>query len=255
MRKLIFLAAAFCIATHAADSNWKPLPLFKDGKIDPNWAFIGYGKFVVDGDAIKTDPAPEGLGLLVYKKEKFGNCQIRVVFKTREARSNSGFYVRMNDGILDQVKNPGAKFDRDANGKISEASDKKMQESSEKEEGPWYGVHQGYEVQIAGGGNDPSHGTASIYSLAPAGGEKKDASTGWKTMVITLDGEKIFVDYEGERVTTFDATAPNLPERKIWHAPKREHKRPQKGYIGLQTHDPGDEVWFKEIAVRPLPGK
>ena len=131
---------------------------------------------------------------------------------------------------------------------------KKMQDSGEKEEGPWYGVHQGYEVQIAAGG-DPTHGTGSIYSLAAASGGRKDASSGWKTMVVTLDGDKILVDYEGERITTFDSTAKNLPARKIWHEPKREHKRPQKGYIGLQTHDPGDIVWFKEISVRPLPAK
>jgi len=24
------------------------------------------------------------------------------------------------------------------------------------------------------------------------------------------------------------------------------------GYIGLQTHDPGDTVFFKEVSVRPL---
>ncbi len=34
---------------------------------------------------------------------------------------------------------------------------------------------------------------------------------------------------------------------------KREPKRPLKGYIGLQNHDPGDVVWFKEINVRPIP--
>jgi hypothetical protein len=240
--------------SQAADSGWKELPLTKEGKVDPNWVHIGFGKFIVDDAALRTDPDPKGLGLLVYKKEKLGNCQIRVVFKTKEAKSNSGFYVRLNDGILKQVNNPGAAFDRDASGKISDPSMKKVQESAEKEEGIWYGVHQGFEVQIAGSG-DPTHGTGAIYSLAPAAGGPKDASTGWKTMIITLDGNKILVDYEGQRVTTFDSSAPNLPPQKIWHEPKRENKRPQKGYIGLQTHDPGDIVWFKEISVRPLTSK
>jgi hypothetical protein len=53
-------------------------------------------------------------------------------------------------------------------------------------------------------------------------------------------------------VTSFDATDPNLPPRKQWHEPKREPKRPQAGYIGLQNHDPGEIVWFKEVSVRPL---
>src|SRR4029078_5414627 len=119
-------------------------------------------------------------------------------------------------------------------------------------EGPWYGVHHGYEVQIAAGG-DPSHGTGSIYSVAAALGPVKDETKDWKTMVITLDGTKISVDYEGERITNFDSTTTNLPARKIWWEPKREPKRPEKGYIGLQTHDPKDIVWFKEVSVRPLP--
>lgn len=34
--------------------------------------------------------------------------------------------------------------------------------------------------------------------------------------------------------------------------PIREIKRPTTGHIGLQNHDPGDVVWFKEVSVRPL---
>ena len=41
-----------------------------------------------------------------------------------------------------------------------------------------------------------------------------------------------------------------------WHfrqgIPIREIKRPTHGYIGLQNHDPGDIVWFKEVSVRSL---
>src|SRR5437762_10917243 len=120
----------------AADDGWKKLPLVKNGKVDPSWVHIGYGGWMVDEGALRTDPAPEGLGLLVYKKEKLGNCQIRVVFKPKEARSNSGVYVRIDDGILDQAKNPGAKYSRDASGKPSDESTKAMEASSEREEGP-----------------------------------------------------------------------------------------------------------------------
>ena len=50
-----------------------------------------------------------------------------------------------------------------------------------------------------------------------------------------------------------DTASENLPPRKFWHEPKREPKRPVKGYLGLQNHDPGDVIWFKEVSVRPLP--
>src|SRR5215207_1358103 len=107
--------------------DWQTLPLVKNGKVHPSWVQIGFGGFVVEGDTLRTDPAAEGIGLLAYTKEKFGNCQLRVVFKPKEARSNSGFYVRIDDGILDQTKKPGEKFVRDTSGKISDESMKKAQ--------------------------------------------------------------------------------------------------------------------------------
>ena len=94
MRKALFVLIGILslglAEVQAADDGWKKLPLIKDGKVDPSWVHVGYGRFIVDDGTLRTDPAPEGLGLLVYKKEKLGNCQIRVVFKPKEARSNSG---------------------------------------------------------------------------------------------------------------------------------------------------------------------
>jgi len=235
-----------------AEPAWRPLPLTADGNVHPAWIHVGWGGFSVDDGALRTECDPRGLGLLVYQKERLGNCQIRVVFKTKDTNSNSGVYVRLSDGILDQVGRPGAEFDRNPSGKPSEESMRKMKESGEREEGPWYAVHHGYEVQIAGGG-DQFHRTGAIYSLAPSSMLSKRAPGEWKTMIISLDRDRIFVDLDGERITSFDSKSPDLPPRKQWHEPKREPKRPQKGYIGLQNHDPGDFVWFKEISVRPLP--
>jgi hypothetical protein len=234
----------------SADPAWRPLPLITNGKVDPNWVHTGWGGFVVDDGALRTECDPKGLGLLVYKKERLGNCQIRVVFKAKDERSNAGVYVRIADGILQQINNPGAAFERDASGKPTPESMEKMKASAEREEGPWFAVHRGYEVQIADGG-DPSHGTGAIYSLAARSGAEKKAGE-WRTMIITLDGTRILVDLDGKRVTTFDSASPNHPPRKQWHEPKREPKRPEAGYIGLQNHDPGDVVWFKEVSVRPL---
>jgi hypothetical protein len=238
-------------AESTAEPAWRSLPLITDGKVDPGWIHLGWGGFVVDDGTLRTECDPKGLGLLVHKKERFGNCQIRVVFKTKEERSNSGVYVRIADGILEQAGKPGAAFDRDASGKPSEESMQKMKESAEREEGPWFAVHRGYEVQIASGG-DQFHGTGSIYSLAPTSTVSRKTGQ-WQTMIITLQGTRIFVDLDGQRITSFDSESPNLPARKQWHEPKREPKRPEAGYIGLQNHDPGDVVWFKEVSVRPLP--
>jgi hypothetical protein len=253
MHKLKFLLLGLLLSTTSLlaeqkMSSWRPLPLIKNGQVDPSWVHIGYGKFVVDNGALRTDPAPEGLGLLVFKRERFGDCQLRVVFKPKEERSNSGFYVRIDDGILKQTNNPGAKYIRDSQGKPTAESSKLMEASAEKDESIWYGVNHGFEIQIAGDGES---GTGSVYSLAPTTAAKGQPGE-WRTMIITLDGTKIFVDLDGKRVTSFDSEAKELPTRKIWYQPKREPKRPTHGYIGLQTHDPNDIVWFKEISVRPL---
>ena len=239
-------------AAPKAETAWRPLPLITDGKVDPAWMHTGWGGFVVDDGALRTECDPKGLGLLVYKRERFGNCQIRVVFKSKEAKSNSGVYVRIADGILELTKEPGAAFERDAAGKPSKQSAQRMQVSSAREEGPWFAVHRGYEVQIADGG-DPFHQTGAIYSLAPSSAVSKKEPGEWKTMVITLAGDQIFVDLDGQRITMFDPKSLELPPQKQWYEPKREPKRPQAGYIGLQNHDPGDVVWFKEVSVRPLP--
>ena len=63
----------------------------------------------MDHGALRTECDPKGLGLLVYKKERLGNCQVRVVFKSKETKSNSGVYVRIADGILEQTGQAGAK--------------------------------------------------------------------------------------------------------------------------------------------------
>src|SRR5439155_17371000 len=121
----VVIWSTFAVARGAetkAEPPWRTLPLITDGKVDGSWSHVGWGGFVVDDRSLRTECDPKGLGLLVYKKEKFGNCQLRVVFKPKETNSNSGVYVRIADGILGEVKRPGAAFNRDAAGRISDES-------------------------------------------------------------------------------------------------------------------------------------
>ncbi|MBI5769711.1 MAG: DUF1080 domain-containing protein [Verrucomicrobia bacterium] len=235
----------------AEAAAWRALPLGAGETIDANWVQIGWGGFVIEDGALRTKPDPRGLGLLVYRRERLGDCQIRVVFKTQEAKSNAGVYVRLTDGVFDQAGRPGAAFDRNAAGKISKPSMEAMKVSAEREEGAWFAVHHGYEVQIMDTG-DAWHRTGAIYSLA-ASTAKPGRTGAWRTMIITLAGERITVELDGEKATDFDPRGPAVPPRKTWTEPKREPARPVRGYLGLQNHDPGDIVWFKEVSVRPLP--
>jgi hypothetical protein len=72
-------------------------------------------------------------------------------------------------------------------------------------------------------------------------------------MIVTLQGNLVIIDIDGQQVTRFDPDSPDVPPQNQWYEPSREAKRPTTGYFGLQTHDPGDVVYFKEVSVRPLP--
>jgi hypothetical protein len=161
-------------------------------------------------------------------------------------------FIRIDDGILEQVQVKPAPIERDAEGELREGALQKLMEASEREEGPWYAVHHGYEVQICDDA-DENHRTGAIYSLAKAAAVTNGAAGEWRTMVITLKGPLVSVAINGQQVTTFDPSSADIRSDRNWYEPKREPPRPETGYVGLQNHDPGDVVYFREVSVRPLP--
>ncbi len=249
---LVSIAAA---PLPADDSPWRSIPLVESGKVASDWKYVGWGTMKVQGDRLVTTPDERGMGLLVYTKEKFGDCQIRVVYRPKDARSNAGVFVRIDDNILDWIEKDSLAVRRDETGALSPEMLAKMREASETEQAAWYAVHHGYEVQMCDTG-DALHRTGAIYSLAPSAYQPPAEPAGaWRTMIITLDGNSVRIEQDGEHLTTFDPTDKGLPERKNWFEPKRDPRRPQTGYVGLQIHDPGDIVHFREVSVRPLPRK
>jgi hypothetical protein len=66
---------------------------------------------------------------------------------------------------------------------------------------------------------------------------------------ITIDGPHTVVFLNDVKVTDFHEGDP-VPPRKESYDPERG-PRQESGYFGLQN-EPGGEVYFKEISVRPL---
>ena len=186
---------------------WKQL---FNGKDSDGWKMTGPGRFVVEDGMLKTEG---GMGLLTYTGAQFGNTTIRVVFKTASEHANSGVYIRMAEVPHD----------------------------------PWYGVHNGYEVQIDAGG-DEWHCTGAIYSLSKVSKRNQKPRGEWNTMEITLKGDLTTVKLNGQAVNTFKGDA-QAPARKAWYEPVRG-PRPAKGYIGLQNHDKNSTIYFKEVSVK-----
>jgi Domain of Unknown Function (DUF1080) len=201
------LCALLALAACAYAADWKPL---FNGKDADGWKHVGPGTITVENGMLKTSG---GMGLLWFEPQQFGNTTIRVVFKTTGPRDNSGVYIRM----------------------------------PEKPHDPWYGVHNGYEVQIDAAGDD-WHCTGAIYSLSKAEKRTQKPAGEWNTMDIVLNGQVTTVYLNGEKVNEFRGDQP-VPERKEWYEPVRG-PRPDAGYIGLQNHDGRTTVYFKEISVK-----
>ncbi len=173
---------------------------------------VGPGRFVLMPDGLlKTEG---GMGLLWYNGRKIGNETVRVVFKTTGPSDNSGVYIRMPEPPPD----------------------------------PWYGVHNGYEVQIDAAG-DEWHMTGAIYSLSRATKKAQKPAGEWNTMEIQLNGPITKVMLNGELVNEFSGSG-QVPDRKQWFEPIRG-PRPDAGFIGLQNHDSRSAVYFREVTIIP----
>ncbi len=206
MRILLCSLAMTLLAASLLGQDGKQL---FDGKSLDGWKQVGYDQFVVEDGMMKTTG---GMGLLYYDREAFGDCTLKVVFKTAGGRANSGVVIRMPEQPSDA----------------------------------WYGVHNGYEVQIDAGG-DEWHRTGAIYSLSRATKANQKPAGEWNTLEISLRGPKTTIHLNGELVNEY-SEGQEVPPRKMWYEPVRG-PRPDVGYIGLQNHDADSTVYFKEISV------
>ena len=238
--------------TPQTEKLWRTLPLITNGKVDTSWAQIGYGHMAIDDNSLRTEHDAKGMGLFLYTKERFGNCQIRVVYRSKDSKANAGVFIRIDEGILGRLQEKQAAAQRNEKGELTPESDRAMHAASEDLIGPWYAVHRGFEVQICDAPDD-YHRTGAIYSLAKAAPAPNLNATEWKTMIITLKGTLVLVEVDGRRITTFDSANQDPRSKREWYEPKYDFARPASGYLGLQVHDnAGDVVYFKEVSVRPL---
>jgi len=170
----------------------------------------GPGAFVLEDGLLKTTG---GMGLLFYEPKTLGDCTLRVVFKTASAHANSGVIIRLPEPPPD----------------------------------PWYGVHNGFEVQIDAGGDD-WHSTGAIYSLSKVTSRQQKPQGEWNTMDIEIRGKLTRITLNGVLVNEYTDGQP-VPGRKQWFEPVRG-PRAAFGYIGLQNHDGNSTVYFKEVSVK-----
>ena len=218
IRLLCSLFVLFGVLVGSAETQeWKPL---FNGKDLNGWKHVGPGEMTVEDGLIRTHG---GMGLLYWTGQKFGNCQIRVVFRMRDENDNSGVFIRIP--------------------------------IEPREE--WMPVNYGYEVQIDNhpekSDEDDYHITGTLYSLTKPMAKPAKPGPEWNTMEITLDGPRTIVFVNGEKVTDYTEGQP-VPDKKFKFEPERG-RRPDQGYMGLQNHSENDVVFYKEVSWRPLKKK
>src|SRR5215208_870116 len=119
---LLLTMSAALLAQTKPDA--KPMALF-NGKDLTGWKHAGPGSFEVRDGTLVTSG---GMGLLWHEKE-FDDFTLRLEFKVKEAKNNSGIFVRFPD--------PG--------------------------NDPWVAIKEGYEIQICD--TEKGNETGSIYNF------------------------------------------------------------------------------------------
>lgn len=194
-----------------------------NGKDLSGWQHVGKGRVYVEDSLLKTEG---GMGLLWYTSEKFGNCTLRVIYRTTTKDDNSGVFIRIPEPPAD----------------------------------PWQAVHTGYEIQILENfpahykrsehqlaHGDKWHTTGAIYSISPALAAPQYPAGEWNTLEIELAGPRTIVNLNGVLVNDYTEGSP-VPPRQHHYEPIRG-RRPDAGYIGIQNHHEPQTVHFREISV------
>ena len=104
---------------------------------------------------------------------------------------------------------------------------------------------KGYEVQVNNSHGDPKR-TAGLYGVK----DNYDAvakDEEWFTMHIIVQGKHVITKVNGKTIVDF--TEPDATEA----ANRNAARRISSGTFALQGHDPGSQIHYKNILVKPLP--
>jgi hypothetical protein len=185
------------------------IPLF-DGTLEEVWDMIGSGNFQKFGNVIESKG---GTGLLVYKKEKFKNFNLKLDWRVMDTTDNSGVYVRVPF--------------------IDKTDPQWLQKAN-----------QGWEVQIDERGfdsntnteNNPLKLTGAVYDVSPAITKASKPVCEWNSFEIEVKDQNVKVLLNGVPVSEVN----------------NDNQRPPEGFIGLQNHHPGSRVQFGNIRIKKL---
>ncbi|MEV1067460.1 ThuA domain-containing protein [Streptomyces sp. NPDC050263] len=190
-------------------------PLF-DGTSLEGWRQAGPGSFTLSGDGTLTSTG--GMGLLWYADRSFGSYSLKLDWRTTAGDPSGSGAGSGDDNSGVFVGFPPS-------------------------DDPWSAVNNGYEIQIDAT-DVPERTTGSVYGFRSADLKKRDRALNapgeWNTYEIRVEGERLRVWLNGEKINDFTNTDPARSLRD--------------GHLGLQNHGADDQVSFRDVRIKELPG-
>ena len=105
---------------------------------------------------------------------------------------------------------------------------------------------KGYEVQVNNTHGDPRK-TGGLYAVDDVMDDAPAKDGEWFTQHVIVKGKHVVVKVNGK--VTVDYTEPENPERRD----DMKGRLISEGTFALQGHDPGSEVHYRKVMVKPLP--
>jgi hypothetical protein len=115
----------------------------------------------------------------------------------------------------------------------------------------------GIEVQVNNTYERDPIKTGSLYRIKNIMNNSPAKDNEWFTQHVIVDGRKVTVKINDEVVNEYEETDSPQPEREGDRERGRERRRNRpvlsSGTFALQGHDPGSEVHYRKVLVKPLP--
>lgn len=105
---------------------------------------------------------------------------------------------------------------------------------------------KGIEVQVNNTHGDPIK-TGSLYGIKNVMNNSPAKDNEWFTQHVIVNGRHVTVKVNDKVVNEYDE--PESPDR----APGQEGHVMSSGTFALQGHDPGSEIHYRKVLVKPLP--
>jgi hypothetical protein len=110
---------------------------------------------------------------------------------------------------------------------------------------------KGIEVQVNNTYRPDPIKTGSLYRIKNIMNDSPAKDNEWFTQHVIVDGRKVTVKIDDKVVNEFEET--DSPQGERGRGRRRERIGVSAGTFALQGHDPGSEVHYRKVLVKPLP--